>query len=248
MTSPQNVDLMRNQRDQLIEHVANSSIRERLLLEPDLTLDKDLSIATQLGSAIQQAKGIAANDSVPVHVVQPSPQTTKKKYKQRTCPNAPSNAIATSSRSCFRCGSDKHLANSPQCPAAKATCKSCHKVGHFAHVCCSAKTSNVGEIQLLKLTVLYLKDPYHAPETLKCKINIDIPAPSSNEHKLVVNMGSGVSILPRHLYKQYLSDIPLLPPTRRLVTYTRKKIPVLGCLQDKGSLKKLKHHPGFYPL
>lgn len=154
-------------RDQLIEYVANPNIRERLLLEPDLTLDKALTIATQVESARQKAKVIAATDSVPVHAVQPRPQTTNKKYNQHTLPNMPLTDTATSSRSCFRCGSDKHLANSPQCPAAKATCKSCHKVGHFARVRRSAKTSKVGEIQLPKLTVLYLKDPYHAPETLK---------------------------------------------------------------------------------
>lgn len=65
--------------------------------------------------------------------------------------------------------------------------------------------------------------------------DIDTPAPSSNKHELVVDTGSAVSILPQHLYEQYLSDIPLLPPTRWLVTYIRKKIPVLGCLQVKVS-------------
>ena len=83
-----------------------------------------------------------------------------------------------------RCGSDKHLAKFPPCPAAKATCKSCHKTGHFAHVCCSSKTSDEGEIQLPKLTMLYLSDPCHAPETLLCKINISTPAFLANEQAL----------------------------------------------------------------
>lgn len=174
-------------RDQLIEHVINPSIRERLLLEPDLSLDKAVTIATQVESAVQQATTITADSRAPVQAVQPRPHVPKKKYKQYTRPNKPSNAVATSSRSCFRCGSDKHLANFPQCPAAKATCKSCHKVGHFARVCRSSKNSEVCEIQLPKLTVLYLRDPFpfHGPETLKCKIS-STPASLANELELDV--------------------------------------------------------------
>lgn len=218
-------------RDQLIEHVSNPNIRETLLLEPDLTLDKALTIASQVESAVQQAKAIAANDSVPVQAVQPRSQFTKKKYNQHTRPNKPSSATTTSSHSCYRCGSDKHLANSSHCPAAKATCKSCHKVGHFARVCRSSKTSDVGEIQLPKLTVLYLNNPCHAPDTLKCKINISTPASPTTEHELVVDTGSAVSILPHYIYVQYFNDTPLLPPVSRLVTYTKRRIPVLGCLR-----------------
>ncbi|XP_048853518.1 uncharacterized protein LOC125721593 isoform X2 [Brienomyrus brachyistius] len=233
-------------RDQLIEHVNNSNIRERLLLESDLTLDKTLTLASQVESAIQQAKTITGNDSVPVQAVQPRSQFTKKKYTQHIHPNKPFNASTTSSRSCFRCGSNTHLANSSQCPAAKATCKSCHKVGHFARVCRSSKTSDVREIQLPKLTVLYLNNTCHAPHTLTCKINISTPASLTKEHEMVVDTGSAVSILPHHIYVQYFNDTPLLPPVSQLVTYTRKRIPVLGCLQVKVSRGVLTAPVTFY--
>lgn len=39
-------------RDQLIEHVSNPNIRERLLFKSDLTLDKALTIASQVKSAV----------------------------------------------------------------------------------------------------------------------------------------------------------------------------------------------------
>ncbi|XP_048842528.1 uncharacterized protein LOC125715236 isoform X3 [Brienomyrus brachyistius] len=233
-------------RDQLIEHVNNSNIRERLLLESDLTLDKTLTLASQVESAIQQAKTITGNDSVSVQAVQPRSQFTKKKYTQHIHPNKPFNASTTSSRSCFRCGSNTHLANSSQCPAAKATCKSCHKVGHFARVCRSSKTSDVREIQLPKLTVLYLNNTCHAPHTLTCKINISTPASLTKEHEMVVDTGSAVSILPHHIYVQYFNDTPLLPPVSQLVTYTRKRIPVLGCLQVKVSRGVLTAPVTFY--
>lgn len=177
------------------------------MLDPELTLDKAVTIATQVESAVLQAKAIASDGSVSVQAVQPHPRASKKKNKQYTRPNKPSSSTTISSRSCFRCGSDKHLANFSLCHAAKASCKSCHKLGHFAWVCRSSKTSGVGEIKLPKLTVLYLKDPCYAPKSLQCKINISRPAALVTEHELVVDSGSAMSILPQHNYDKYLSDI-----------------------------------------
>ena len=40
-----------------------------------------------------------------------------------------------STTKCYHCGSSLHLANSPDCPAKTATCKSCNCVGHYQSVC-----------------------------------------------------------------------------------------------------------------
>ncbi len=98
----------------------------------------------------------------------------------------------------------------------------------------SSKVTGVGEIQLPKLTVLYLKDHCYTPKTLLCKINISAPALRTTEHDLVVDPGSAVSILPQHIYK-FFCYTPLLPPTCKLVTYTSRSISVHGCLQVKVS-------------
>lgn len=42
--------------DQLLQHVTSLSIKEILLLEPDLMLDKPVVMATLMESAAQQAK------------------------------------------------------------------------------------------------------------------------------------------------------------------------------------------------
>lgn len=46
-------------RDQLVENVLSPRIRERLLLETDLTLDRAVTIASQIESASDQAKSIS---------------------------------------------------------------------------------------------------------------------------------------------------------------------------------------------
>lgn len=70
----------------------------------------------------------------------------------------------------------------------------------------------------------------HHTDKLQCTINISTPASLATEHTLVLDTGSAVSNLPHHNYTQYFSDTPLDPPTHQLVTYTRRRIPVLGCL------------------
>ena len=40
-----------------------------------------------------------------------------------------------STAKCYHCGSSLHLANSPDCPAKTAMCKSCNCVGHYQSVC-----------------------------------------------------------------------------------------------------------------
>uniref|UniRef100_A0A669FAM3 Reverse transcriptase domain-containing protein n=1 Tax=Oreochromis niloticus TaxID=8128 RepID=A0A669FAM3_ORENI len=217
-------------RDQLVEHVSSPSIRERLLLEPDLTLDKAVTLATQMESAVQQAKSVAADSSTPVQAVQSHSHSMQRKHKYNAHPAKPSHATKTS-KNCFRCGSNTHLANFRQCPAAKVTCKLCHKIGHFARVCCSSKTRDVREVHLPKLTVLYLTDPSHASKGLQCSINVSTPTSSAKDIELIVDTGSAVSILPNHIYEEHFSGTPLKPPDLQLVTYTKKTIPVLGCLQ-----------------
>ncbi|KAF7647897.1 hypothetical protein LDENG_00165040 [Lucifuga dentata] len=96
--------------DQLLENLRSDCIRERLLLEPDLTLEKAMTLATQLEAAVDQVKKILADSVAPVQAVQSKPHTIKGKPYPR--PVKP--PTAATHRSCFRCGSDRHLANSPQ--------------------------------------------------------------------------------------------------------------------------------------
>ncbi|MEQ2163063.1 hypothetical protein GOODEAATRI_026378, partial [Goodea atripinnis] len=56
-------------RDQLAENIANHHIRERLLLEPELTLQKAITLATQIEAAREQARIIAGENSASVQAV-----------------------------------------------------------------------------------------------------------------------------------------------------------------------------------
>lgn len=216
-------------RDQLLEHLHSDDIRQRLLLEPDLTLQKATTLATQLEAATEHARRMTADRDAPVRAVQVKPHYARGKHRPTS---RPTTAPASSTRkSCFRCGSDRHLANSSQCPAAKVFCKLCNKKGHFARVCRSASANDVREVQVHDVTVLYLENSAEVPKKLHCEVTVNTPASPGTTVQFVVDTGSSVSILPLHIYKHHFSATRLSTPAIRLVTYTQEYIPVLGCLQ-----------------
>nr|XP_055067975.1 uncharacterized protein K02A2.6-like [Misgurnus anguillicaudatus] len=220
-------------RDQLIEHVASHRIRERLLLETDLTLTKAITIATQIEAAAEQAKSIAGNQPLPVQTIQSRSKDTsgrRRRTPSRKPPNTSfgSGAVSSTSRTCFRCGSDKHLANAQHCPASQVKCKKCQKIGHFARVCRSSESRAVHEVALPEYTVLYMHD-LAATNRIECPVYIKAST-ATIEVALMVDTGSSVSILPKSIYDANFSSVPLQSPTANLVTYSRAPIPVLGCL------------------
>ncbi|KAG1936303.1 hypothetical protein F2P79_018653, partial [Pimephales promelas] len=115
-------------RDQLLEHLHSDDIRQRLLLEPDLTLQKATSLATQLEAAAEHAKRMMADRDAPVQAVQVKSQHgSGKPWSRLTAASA-----SSARKSCFRCGSDRHLANSALCPDSHSTPttmeQSCYRV------------------------------------------------------------------------------------------------------------------------
>ncbi len=78
-------------RDQLsvisdqVENVSSHQIRERLLLESELTLEKAITIATQIEAAGEQAKLLSGNQSVPVQAIhaKPTPPPASGRHHRR---------------------------------------------------------------------------------------------------------------------------------------------------------------------
>ncbi|KAL1277069.1 hypothetical protein QQF64_023742 [Cirrhinus molitorella] len=218
-------------RDQLVKRSYAPSVRDRLLLEPSLTLDSAVTIACQVEQALSNSDILTAQNSV--HAVASNPFRHRKKSTPRLKPVA--DTTQRVSHECYRCGAKNHLANAANCPAAHAKCRTCGKTGHFSKVCRSSK--DVREV--VPDVVVLLTDAMNTSEDkLKCSICVTTSNGLSVETELVVDTGSSVSILPETVYKRHFKDCSLMPPKVKLVTYLKEVIPVLGCLHADVSLNE----------
>ena len=148
-------------RDRVVERTSSSRLRQRLLMEPDLSLTKCLTIAESVESAEMEAQAMEASAySSPrgapgssVQAVQhrsraapPSRRPTvpgrhargavqPRRVQQSTAPPAGAPARAEDGVvTCFSCGGG-HKESFPRCPARGVRCHSCGKAGHFAKMC-----------------------------------------------------------------------------------------------------------------
>ncbi len=123
-------------RDQLIANVSLTAVKDKLLLEKDLTLEKVITIACQAAvkksSLLRHYTAMKSVQAISMDTKYgrrgKGARSTKQSHSaQSRSEDRKLTATGQQRRQCFRCGSDKHLANDKSCPAAKVTCRLCGK-------------------------------------------------------------------------------------------------------------------------
>ena len=130
-------------RDAFINGLASQQIRQRLLENNQLTLDRAFEIAKSLQMAQEYSATYAAERGL-VAAIPPSQQATNESYSSLPVQEI-SGATTTApkvSRKCYFCGRMYHRRD--QCPAKNAMCYLCGKSGHFSRVCQSKSKTNSG--------------------------------------------------------------------------------------------------------
>ena len=135
-------------RDRIVVGIRNTSLSERMQLQPDLDLKKAVTQVRQ-AEAIKQQQPLLRSGSVgkpdtPVGTVhqdrtwqRPRPGPKSRQNTRATHSSQPGEGSA-----CPRCG--KLPAHDRlDCPARDSTCHECGKKGHFQAVCRSARVSHV---------------------------------------------------------------------------------------------------------
>ena len=87
---------------------------------------------TALNECVQIANSLATTAPSSSSCMLVSPPLKQGKIKLKTNRKVPA---TVSTKICFRCGSAKHIASAPDCPARNSECGHCHKVGHWRKVC-----------------------------------------------------------------------------------------------------------------
>ena len=133
-------------RDQIIEQCLSTSLRQRLLREPDLTLEKTITIGRSFEASERQASQMEADSLKPTNLEVNAIQSQEKSPR---FPGAPTKQTSSfrSSLTCYCCSNVGHRAKDPRCPAEGMSCNNCNKLGHFARVCRQPRSTSKSENQ-----------------------------------------------------------------------------------------------------
>ena len=223
-------------RDRLIFGIRSEKLRERLLRDSELTLDKAMSICRASETSAAQIKDIGSKYNM-VNTVQ---------AKSRKVPAKSSVSKVTDCRFCGR----EHPRAKQSCPAYGKTCSNCSKPNHFARKCrlgmkkeAQARAVNaVSEVNkhlhvftVGKLPPVHLRDKHMVTFKISDKAAI----------RCQIDSGADCNVLPLHVYKPASQDWHLqrIRPSRAtLFGYGRQPIQPVGCVTlrlQRGSLEHL---------
>ena len=186
-------------RDRLVFGIRDSKVRERLLRETKLTLQRTDEICRASESMQKQMKVVGEKSDVPVNAVSKGKFQYKKKDK--------SNVANKQTKECGNCGQRHDMSRKENCPAHLKECRKCGKLSHFARKCRSSKRDNrVKAIvedssgdECLGVTSSGLDDSQ--PVTLKLE--------SGNYLRFQPDTGAQCNTIPLTLYKQATGDVKL---------------------------------------
>ena len=225
-------------RDRIVVGLLDSTLSEKLQLEPNLTLEMAITSARQREQVKKQQQVIRADETPSnIDTILAKKSQGKLRVKQPTSKQQPQkfNPV-TNSQICGRCGKSGHVGKQ-HCPAREATCRKCHKRGHFQSVCRTRSVKAVssedpeddffvGAVEepspLVVPTISSGTDPWTVDVLLNdCRIEFQI------------DTGADVSVISEEQY-QKLKVPELKPSSKSLVGPSQDKLPVCG--QFSGTL------------
>ncbi|KAK9687511.1 hypothetical protein QE152_g36200 [Popillia japonica] len=120
-------------------NINNRGIKEKLLQEDCLTLEKAIQIAKSVEITQQQAQQLTKKSEAMVQRIKRMGQESKgyEKFKKSqtgmstAAQGKPQQSDNISLKKCKKCGQIHKY----KCPAATVQCKICKKIGHFAKYC-----------------------------------------------------------------------------------------------------------------
>ena len=153
-----------NIRDRIVVGIRDRELSRKLQLMATLTLA--LTIQTVRQSEEVTAQVSLQGDTVgSVQEVQFKRKNTSWKPQQRQQGKSKDSKWGMNDKKCGRCGKTQHNRDG-KCPAEKATCHNCHKVGHWARTCRSNRSVNeVTETERTEQTSYFLGSVSNVDDT-----------------------------------------------------------------------------------
>ncbi len=163
-------------------------MRERLLRESNLTLQKTDEICRAAESTSQQLKLVEPQEMA-IHSVRKTTEEDRQKVKE-----------------CWMCGRKHAFHTKESCPAFGKTCNKCHKLNHFAVKCRqkgpSASIKQVEE-QDSEDEVYHTSALAHDPDDSQL---ITLKLESGNFMRFQADTGAQCNVIPVDVYKKAAKD------------------------------------------
>ncbi len=231
-------------RDRIVCGILDNNLRERLLRESELDLDKCVQICRATELSKEQLKTLETPSTVhAVRSKQPShPSSSQKKGKNRRNPSKQSTQTAAMI-DCKFCGKTHEMKRS-QCPAYGQTCRKCKRPNHFANCCQSKSASKVHkveqdsdecveadyfDIRTVKLSSNMQEDSVHSvdnamyPRQIFTRMNIE-----EQSVRFQIDTGATCNLIPLHVLKRTGYDGQIEPTNSILTMYDQSQVKPMG--------------------
>ncbi|CAH0732003.1 unnamed protein product, partial [Brenthis ino] len=224
-------------RDKFISGLSNEKIKQKLLNESEVTLEKAYNIAVQLENTDRDLEVMTSK----VHRIGVA---GKKRGGQRndTCGQLQQSA-RSNNKLCKCCGKGGHLKE--VCWFKDRKCRSCGKIGHLLAVCRFKKGKKLcnyienehnQDIVLEDIQNLFtLSDTHVSPYKLELQIN-------NKKVMFEIDTGAAISVISQYIKNKYFNDSEMYKCNLKLRSYVNDLITPLGFINvdiayDKKKMK-----------
>ena len=231
-------------KDRIVCGIPDNVLRERLLREQDLSLEKALTMCRAAETTKTQVKDLNEEKATGhVHVVRQKQKQPKQKYVVNKKPEKKverkQNFKFSSNLKTDCCGRCDRKHEPGKCPAMGKRCRKCDRLDHFA-ICCRTKVVNVVENDCeTEFFIDSISDDQNKNKT-DWLLPLDVNKTSIT---FKLDTGAQVNILSENDYHKMINKPKLNKTNVKLVGYSGSSIPVLGtCIATidyKGSQFKI---------
>ena len=212
-------------RDRIVVGLCNSRLSEKLQMDPNLMLDKAMSLARQSEAVKKQQPTVRGQvrDETSIEAI----HGTRDQQKQKPSQSKP----AAQPHVCTRCGKAP-LHRRSQCPAKEAVCHKCGKRGHYKSMCKSKPGTSVRTVYVDDANSDAFLGTIHSdaagPWTTTLVLN-------NRSLEFKVDTGADVTVIPEADYCEERDGV--LRASERVLTGAGQQ-PLQVCGQFRGILKQ----------
>lgn len=196
-----------NIRDRIVVGMMDKELSRRLQLMSDLTLTHTIQTVRQSEEVATQVslQGDAAGS---VQEVQFKRKNTNWKQQQRQQGKSKDRKWGGNEKKCGKCGKTQHNRDE-RCPAERATCHNCHRMGHWARVCRSRSVNEVTETERAGQTSYFLGSVCDNEKSEQWTVQLQV---DSSPVEFKIDTGADVTVISEDTFHTLIPERTLDPP------------------------------------